>query len=92
MRDEYMFPAIFDENDGDGYTVTFPDLSGCITEGDTEQEAYQHAAEALGLHLWSMERDHDEIPEPASINEIATEPSQKVVLIHINMSLIRRAV
>lgn len=90
MHDQYMFPAIFDENDGEGFTVTFPDLPGCITEGDTEQDAFTNATEALELHLWGMERDHDEIPAPSSIRAVATAPGQVVVLIHANMRLMRR--
>jgi len=79
------YPAIFEDNDGDGFTVTFPELPGCITEGDTEQYAYVHAIEALKLHLWGMERDHDEIPEPSSIRTVVTLPDQVVVLIRANM-------
>lgn len=90
MRDQYMYPALFEENDGDGFTVTFPDLPGCITEGDSEQQAYVNAIEALELHLWGMERDHDKIPVPSSIRAVATEPGQVVVLIRANMRLMRR--
>jgi len=89
MRDTYLFPAIFDENDG-GYTVTFPDLPGCITEGDTEQEAVAHATEALALHLWGIERDHEAIPEPTPIREIVLEPGQAIVLVRANLRLMRR--
>ena len=30
----YIYPAIFDPSQDGGYTVTFPDLPGCVTEGD----------------------------------------------------------
>lgn len=90
MHDQYIYPAIFEDNNGDGFTVTFPDLPGCITEGDTEEQAYANAVEALELHLWGMERDHDEIPAPSSIRDIVIEPGQVVVLIRANMRLMRR--
>lgn len=34
---KYIYPAVFHpgEPDEGGYTVTFPDLPGCISEGDT---------------------------------------------------------
>ena len=89
MHDMYVFPAIFDENDGEGFTVTFPDRPGCITEGDSEEAAFANATEALELHLWGMERDHDEIPTPSSIRAVATGPGQVVVLIRANMRLMR---
>lgn len=37
--DRYIYPAIFDPCEEGGYSVTFPDLPGCITEGDTVEEA-----------------------------------------------------
>jgi predicted RNase H-like HicB family nuclease len=35
-----------DPDDG-GYTVTVPALPGCVTEGDTREEALSNAAEAI---------------------------------------------
>ena len=37
-----------------GYCVSFPDLDGCLTEGDTLAEALDNAAEALNLWLESV--------------------------------------
>jgi len=88
-RNQYIYPALFEENDGDGYTVTFPDLPGCITEGDAEEEAVTNATEALGLHLWGMERDHDEIPAPSSLHDIVITTGQAVVFIRANMRPMR---
>lgn len=34
-----------------GYTVMVPALPGCITEGDTEEEALAHAREAIQGYL-----------------------------------------
>jgi len=62
--DRYIFPAIFEPGDERGYCVTFPDLPGCITEGDTLEEALHMAREALELHLYGMEEDGDPIPDP----------------------------
>jgi antitoxin HicB len=33
------------------YSVIFPDLPGCFSDGDTKKEALEHAREALSLHL-----------------------------------------
>jgi len=67
---KYTFPAVFDPNENGGYTVTFPDLPGCITEGDDLDEALAMAAEAMALHLYGMERDGDPIPEPSKPAEV----------------------
>lgn len=60
--DRYIFPALFDPGGEDGYTVTFPDLPGCITEGDTIEKALTMAKDALELHLYGLEADGEEIP------------------------------
>ena len=50
------YPAVF-EPSGEGYGVYFPDLPGCISYGDSYEDAQRAAAEALGLHLYGMEKD-----------------------------------
>lgn len=41
-----LYPAIFTPADEGGYTVMFPDLPGCITEGDNLIEAIDMAGDA----------------------------------------------
>ena len=36
-----------------GYTVTVPSLPGCISEGDTKEEAIKNIKEAIELYLES---------------------------------------
>lgn len=64
MQNTYRFPALFESCEEGGYTVTFPDLPGIVTEGDNIDEAVAMAKEALALHILGMERDGDRIPEP----------------------------
>lgn len=40
-----------------GYTVYVPSLPGCISEGDTEEEALLHIREAIELYLEPVEDD-----------------------------------
>ena len=49
---------------GNNYSAYVPDLPGCITMGDNFQQAQSMAKEVLGLHLWGMEKDGDNILEP----------------------------
>jgi len=44
------YDALFLEEDK-GYTVVFPKLPGCITQGDTEEEATKNAKEAITAYL-----------------------------------------
>ena len=53
MRKE-MYPAVFSTDGENGYTVSFPDLLGCVTEGDTLCEAVEMAEDALGIYLYSL--------------------------------------
>lgn len=72
---KYIYPAIFDPNENNGFTITFPDLPGCITEGDDLDEALLMAAEAMALHLYGMERDGDDIPHPSAPADVSLEDS-----------------
>lgn len=69
---KYYFPAIFDPGDdkNSGYTVTFPDLPGCITEGSNVQEAMRMAKDVLEGFLYGMEEDGEHIPKPSSPEKI----------------------
>lgn len=44
---EYTYPAIFHSNDDGSYTVTYPDLPGCISEGKNLGNAMYMAQTAL---------------------------------------------
>lgn len=43
---ELVYSAIFEECEEGGYSVSFPDLPGCFTEGDDLAEAIKMANEA----------------------------------------------
>lgn len=55
------FTAVFLPAEEGGYTVEFPQLPGCVSEGDTFEEAMTNAREALSgwletaqAHGWSV--------------------------------------
>ena len=86
--DRYIYPAIF-EHDNEGYTITFPDLPGCITCGENLEQAYLMAKDALELHLFGMEQDNDEIPRPSEPEKVKIENDSFITLIEAFMPLIR---
>ena len=55
--------AVFESNGGQGISVYFPDVPGCISCGDHFDHAFQMAKEALSLHIYGMEKDGDELPK-----------------------------
>lgn len=72
-----IYPAIFHVEVNGGYWVSFPDLEGCFTQGDTLEEAYSMAKEVLALHLDGM----DTMPEATSMTDISAEDGAKVMLV-----------
>lgn len=46
-----------------GYTVIVPSLPGCVTEGNTMEEALANAREAIDLHIESMIAHGEEVPD-----------------------------
>lgn len=90
-HDRYLYPAIFTFEDGYEIAVTFPDLPGCATSGTDEAEAFTMAREALGGHLWCMENDNEEIPEPTPLSKIKPDENEQTVLIDVFMPAVRLA-
>jgi len=45
------------------YTVLVPALPGCLTFGETVEEALEMAREAIGLYLEVLQEDGDPIPD-----------------------------
>ncbi len=57
---------ILEPSDEGGYTVIVPSLPGCISEGDTKEEALTNIKEAIALYLELVE--DDQVFSPKSEN------------------------
>ena len=92
-KDVYVYPAVLTFDEGYDIAVTFPDFPGCATSGADEKEALSMAKEALSLHLYGMEIDGENIPEPSSLKKIKTETgaNECVVFVEVFMPSIRMA-
>lgn len=88
MKKRYEFIAVFNYAD-DGISIEFPDLPGCLPCANTTDEAIKYAKEAMGLHLYGMEQDGDEIPEPTPLENIPLEKGDIPILIDVFMPTIR---
>jgi predicted RNase H-like HicB family nuclease len=51
-------PIVLEGNRREGYTATCPALPGCVSEGDTRQEAIRNIREAIRLYLRAVTREH----------------------------------
>ena len=61
---------ILEPSDEGGYTAIVPSLPGCISEGDTEEEALANIKEAIELYLEPVEDDYI-ADEKTIVKEIA---------------------
>lgn len=56
------------------YGVSFPDVPGCTSAGDTLDEALANAIDALSGHIRMMQADGDTLPSPRTLEEISADP------------------
>lgn len=67
------FRVILELNELGGYTATVPLLPGCISEGDTREEAIANIKEAIQLYIESLQADGEPIPSEESVEEAVVE-------------------
>lgn len=77
---KYIYPAIFTKEEK-FYSVRFPDIDGCYTQGESLQEAYEMASDVLCLTLYNLEEDGGEIPSASEINAVEKTENEFVSLI-----------
>jgi len=68
------YVAIVEEEEGKAVGVWFPDLPGCVSAGDTLDEAMINAAEALELWAEAMVEYGAKIPPPRSLTDLKKDP------------------
>lgn len=61
---------VLEPSDEGGYTVYVPSLPGCISEGNTKEEALQNISEAIQLYLEPVEDDLELVAD-AEVLEIS---------------------
>ena len=66
--------ALIHGDDEPGFGVSFPDFPGCVSDGDTVEEAIRRGREALTFHIESMAEDGEEIPAPRARSVIEASP------------------
>ncbi len=63
------FPVVIHKEEDTCYGVTVPDLLGCISAGDTADEALENVKEAITGHVESMVSRGYAVPEVNSVQE-----------------------
>ena len=79
-----LYPAIFQSED-DGYSVWIPDIQGCISQGDTLEEAYENIKDALGLFVEEQKVTKSYVlPEASKPEDIKVDNGQFVALVEFD--------
>jgi predicted RNase H-like HicB family nuclease len=60
-----------------GFSVSFPDVPGCNTFGDTVEDALKAATEALSGNLGVSIDAGDPLPKPTSFGELGADARRK---------------
>ena len=74
------YPAII-EAEGKDYGVWFPDLPGIVAMGNTLDEAFSHAEEALKDYLTEVERDGLAPTAPTKLESVEVPPGCTLAII-----------
>ncbi len=78
MNHKFFYPAIFEPEDT-GFSVYVPDIAGCMTQGDTLDEALDMVQEAIGLMLEDIEEK--DYPSPSNPADIAITGKQFMMMV-----------
>ncbi|MFH1402146.1 MAG: type II toxin-antitoxin system HicB family antitoxin [Patescibacteria group bacterium] len=80
----YKYTTIFEPAEEGGYVVSVPALPGCVTQGETFEEAQKMAKDAVGGYLSVLKENNQEIPIEQSgitISEIFAEiPAKRKIV------------
>ena len=80
-----LYPAIFTPEKEGGYTVKFPDLPGCFTEGDNLIEAIEMAVDAASGWILGEIEEGNTYPGPSKLEELKISKGSLANLIVLDM-------
>jgi predicted RNase H-like HicB family nuclease len=61
-----QYAVVIEKVPNSNYSAYVPDLPGCISTGDTLEDAKLNIHEAIEFHLDGMRQDGESIPEPTT--------------------------
>lgn len=78
-----FYPAIFQKEDI-GYSVWLHDIPGCISQGDTLEEAMANISDAIGLYFEHYKAEGQTAPPATNPAKVPLESGQFVALIEFD--------
>ena len=88
--DRYFFPAVFTYENDLEIAIEFPNLD-VATCGKDDADALLSARELLGITLFGLEEDGEDILTPAKLSALSLAPNQRAALIDVYMPAVRLA-
>lgn len=82
---QYIYPAVFHENDDGSYTITYPDLPGCVSEGKSLENALYMAEAALAQWLEYLTESKEPAPMASRAQDIHAERNEFVNLVRADI-------
>ena len=82
---EYIYPAIFDPNDDGSFTIEYPGLPGCISEGKSLANVLYMTQNALAEWLEYLVDKKQKIPPSSDIKDIKVIGDQFVNLVRVEV-------
>ena len=82
---EYVYPAIFHSNEDGSFTIVYPDLPGCISEGKTLENAMYMAQLALTQWIEYLTDKKQDIPEASNLKNVNPAADEFVSLIRADI-------
>lgn len=77
------YVAIVHRKPGTGYGVSFPDVPGCVSGGETVDQAMRAAETALSLHLADLHQEGEAVPVARDFAAVITSTDSKGALAYI---------
>ncbi len=65
-----LYPVVIHKDTDSDYGATVPDLPGCISAGETFEQALSMVKEAIELHIEGMLEDGEDLPNPSAIEKL----------------------
>jgi predicted RNase H-like HicB family nuclease len=66
------FTAVFEEDPDGGFVVSVPALPGCLSSGQTFEEARKNIQEAITVYLETLKENGEALPETSGETVFAT--------------------
>lgn len=82
---EYVYPAVFHKNEDGTFTISYPDLPGCISEGKNLGNAMYMAESALTQWIEYLSDKKKDIPQASDLKDISAGENEFVNLIRANI-------